>query len=121
MEKREYTCIVCPKSCKGTLSIADDGGMITEGFDCKNGKQYAQDEYTAPKRMLTTTVAIENAVFNLLPVVGSGEIRRSQIPECLDYLYQISVQAPVKAGEILVKDICGSGVDILAARSLSTK
>ena len=60
MEKRNYTCIVCPKSCKGELTIKDDGTFETAGFDCNNGKKYAVNEYTDPKRMLTTTVAIED-------------------------------------------------------------
>ena len=38
--------------------------------------------------------------------------------ECLDYLYGIEVQAPVKAGEVLAEDICGTGVNILASRSM---
>lgn len=121
MEKRNYTCIVCPKSCKGELVIKDDGMLEAVGFDCKNGQKYAVNEYTDPKRMLTTTVAVKDGIFNLLPVVSSDEISKTKLRDCIHSLYAICVQAPVKAGAVIAADIMGTGVDIIAARDISAK
>ena len=118
MEERQYTCIVCPKSCVGTLTIHDDGRMETRGFGCRNGEDYAMNEYKDPKRVLTTTVMMERGQYRLLPVVSSDEISRDRFAECLDILYSVKVEAPVAEGEIILRDILGTGVDILAARSM---
>lgn len=118
MEKREYTCIVCPKSCRGTLTVTDNEDYETIGYECKNGEKYAVNEYTDPKRMLTTTVHLNGGAMALLPVVGSGEISKGVFQECLNVLYRIDVEAPVTAGEVVVRNILDTGVDILAARSI---
>lgn len=117
METREYTCIVCPKSCHGTLTV-DGDTFKTENFGCKNGERYAINEYTDPKRVLTTTVTLNDGLFHLLPVVSDGEISRKVFKDCLDALYDISVDAPVSAGDVIVKNILDTGVDIVAARSI---
>ncbi len=121
MEKRNYTCIVCPKSCKGELTVKNDGTFETTGFDCNNGKKYAVNEYTDPKRMLTTTVKIENGFFNLLPVVSSEEVSKKRLRDCIHTLYSITVKAPVRAGDVVVSNILDTGVDIIAARDIKAK
>ncbi len=118
MIEKTYTCIVCPRSCVGTLKIDDDGNIKTEGFFCKNGEEYAINEYKDPRRVLTTTVSISQAPYSLLPVVSSGEISRSIFNDCLKDLYQISVTAPVREGDIIVENIRETGVDIIAARTM---
>lgn len=118
MKQKTYTCIVCPKSCSGTLIIQENGSLCTEGFGCKNGERYAENEYRNPKRMLTTTVRITHAPYALLPVTSSQEISRTVFNDCLQYLYRIQVDAPIKEGEVIVSNILGTGVDIIAARSL---
>lgn len=118
MEQKEYTCIVCPQSCQGTLTALDDGSFRTEGFTCPNGEKYAINEYQDPKRVLTTTVIIDNAPFRLLPVVSTDEISRTIFGDCLRILYQVRAQAPVKAGDVILKDIMGTGTDIVAARTM---
>ena len=121
MDKIKYTCIVCPRSCKGELIIKDNGEFETQGFICKRGVEYAYNEYTNPKRMLTTTVKIKNGTFSNLPVVSSEEIEKVRLFECLDYLYSIHVNAPIKEGDIVVENILGTGVNILAAREMKIK
>ena len=121
MEKRNYTCIVCPKSCKGELTVKNDGTFETTGFDCNNGKKYAVNEYTDPKRMLPTPVKIENGIFNLLPVVSSEEVSKKRLRDCIHTLYSITVKAPVRAGDVVVSNILDTGVDIIAARDIKAK
>lgn len=121
MEKRSYTCIVCPRSCKGELIIKDNNQYESQGYLCKRGFEYALNEYTNPKRMLTTTVKINNGTFANLPVVGSQEVEKAKLFDCLNYLYSIQVDAPIKEGDVVVENILGTGVDILAARNMKTK
>ncbi len=120
MEKASYTCIVCPLSCKGTLTL-DQDGYATEGYLCKKGTEYAINEYTNPKRMLTTTVKINHGMYPNLPVVSNKEIEKSMMFTCLELLHHLQVEAPVKAGDIIAKDICGTGVDIIAGRNMKRK
>jgi CxxC motif-containing protein len=117
MEPKEYICIVCPKSCRGILRI-QNSCFETEGFGCKNGEEYAISEYQDPKRILTTTVRLHHGLFRLLPVVSRAEISRKVFKSCLQELYTIEVEAPIKAGDVIAKNILNTGIDIIAARSI---
>lgn len=120
MEKKAYTCIVCPRSCRGVL-ILDKGEMKCSGYKCKRGEKYAKNEFTAPKRMLTTTVNVKNANIKRLPVVSNKEIYKNKLFGCLEYLYSLTFQAPVKAGDVLVQNILDTQADIIAAIDLVAK
>jgi CxxC motif-containing protein len=117
MEQKEYTCIVCPKSCRGILRI-QNGYFETEGFSCKNGEEYAISEYQDPKRVLTTTVWLRHGLFRLLPVVSRAGISRKVFKSCLEELYTIEVEAPIEVGDVVVKNILNTGIDVIAARSI---
>lgn len=116
----EYTCIVCPVSCRITVE-EKDGDLVITGNQCKRGERHARNEHLSPKRMLTTTVAVEGGVLPRLPVISSEEIPRERLGECLKELYKIKIKAPVTCGEIIVENILETGVDIKASRTLLEK
>lgn len=117
---REFVCIVCPSSCR--LTVSDEGGEITvRGNGCKRGVEHGISEFTNPMRMLTSTVAIEGGTLPRLPVAATGEVPKSRLRECLAAVYAVCACAPVRAGDVIIKNICGTGVDVVAARSMSKK
>ena len=120
MENSTYTCIVCPVSC--TIEVSrDKDGYKTSGNQCRRGERYAIAEHTEPVRMVTTTVVIKNAALPRLPVISEREIPKAKMKECLQVLYGIEAEAPVVCGDVVLENICGTGVNILAARTLGKK
>ena len=113
----EYTCIVCPRSCHICIEKVEDGWSI-EGNQCKRGQTYAINEMTDPMRMLTTTVRIIGAGLNRIPVITNGEIPKVSIQKALKELYDLTITAPVRCDEVVLEDLVGTGVSVLAARSL---
>lgn len=117
MNKKEFVCIACPNSCK--LSVWEEGGEIfVDGATCKRGEEHGRNEYTNPKRMLTTTVAVSGGSHPRLAVISSGEVPKNKMSQCLEELYSIKLKAPVAKGDVVAHDICGTGVDIVASRSM---
>ena len=113
----EYTCIVCPRSCHIRIEKVEDGWSM-EGNQCKRGETYAINEMTEPMRMLTTTVRIIGAVLNRMPVISNGEIPKASIQKALKELYDLTIIAPVTCDQVVWEDLAGTGVSVLAARSL---
>lgn len=114
---KEYICIVCPSSCR--LSVTGEGGEISvTGNTCKRGLEHGISEFTNPQRMLTSTVAISGGSLPRLPVISTGELPKAKLREALDTVYAAKIKAPVKCGEVLIGNICGTGVDIVASRSM---
>jgi CxxC motif-containing protein len=70
--------------------------------------------------MLTATVVVESGILPRLPVISDGEIPKDKIAECLDVVYKTSVKAPVLCGDVVIKNICGTGTNILASRSMAS-
>ncbi|ONI40928.1 molybdopterin oxidoreductase [Candidatus Epulonipiscium fishelsonii] len=115
--EKEYICIICPVSCD--LTLTDDGNNLSvSGNTCKRGESYAKNEYTKPVRMITTTVAIEGSVYPLIPVISTDMVPKEKLKKCIELLYNLKLQAPVKEGDVIVKDILDTGVDIIAAKTV---
>ena len=115
---KEIICIGCPLGCPLTVTV--DTGKVTNvtGATCRTGKEYAEAECLDPTRTVTTTVSIKNAMYPLLSVRTSKPIPKEKIGECVQYLRRIQVEAPVTAGEVIVKDILQTGADLIATKSL---
>lgn len=119
MQKRELNCIICPKGCAITVTL--DGGDIVqiEGFSCRRGEDYARREITAPTRMVTGTVRVTGGCAPVVSVKTRCAIPKDRILDTARLLRQLSVQAPVAAGDILAEDAAGTGVDIIATKSVA--
>ena len=117
--KKEIVCIICPSSCRLTAEDTP-GGVTVTGNGCKRGTDHAIQEYTAPLRMLTTTVSVSGTAVRRLPVISADEIPKEILPACLAELYALQLQAPVACGDVVAHNICGTGIDILASRTIET-
>ena len=115
---KNMICIVCPKGCHLSVDDSDKSNLRVSGNACPRGKEYAIEELTAPKRMVTSTVVISGALHDRLPVKTAAPIPKGLIFEAVRALDGVRVSAPVKVGDVIVENVCGTGVDIIAARSM---
>ena len=119
VKAKEYTCIGCPIGCP--LQLVHKGSKITEisGNECDRGAKYAKQEFTDPRRELSTTVAIVGAHWKRLPVKVTGPVKKGRILEATRQIHTIQVKAPVKLGQVLIEDFLGNkGIDVVACRSM---
>lgn len=119
---REMPCIVCPMSCQIRVETGGNGEIISvTGNTCARGEQYARNELTNPVRMLTSTVRLENGPYRRLPVILSAQIPRERMMDAMQEINRITVCAPVKRGDVVLDNVCGLGVNVLASRSMEQK
>ena len=112
MLEREIVCIVCPNGCRIRCHETQDGVQCT-GQACKRGEAYANVELTHPMRTLTTSV---RTVFPDSPVVSvrtEGEIEKDKLREVSQALAHVRINTRLHAGEVVAKNICGTGVNII--------
>lgn len=117
---RDMVCIVCPMGCHMTLEKDDQetSGIKVLHNQCPRGKVYAIEEMTAPTRMLTSTVIIENGFLKRLPVKTSAPIPKGELMNAMGELDKVLVKAPVHVGDVLIENLLGTGVSIVASRSM---
>lgn len=116
--KRRLSCIVCPLSCTIEVVKEDDEIKSITGHTCQRGKTYAEEEVTAPKRMLTTTVRVINGELPLLPVISKTALPKERIVACARCLSFVEVKAPISEGDVVYPNIMNLGVDIVATRDM---
>lgn len=119
MAEVSIICIGCPKGCKITLTHDDQNQILSvSGYGCKNGEEYAKNEFTAPVRIFTSTVKVCGGELPLVPVKTKNPVPKNMLMECARESCRIEVQAPVKIGDVVKSNLCGTGVDLVAARNI---
>ena len=117
MEKRELICIGCPMGCPLTVEMNGTEVVSVTGNTCPRGDAYARKEATNPTRIVTSTVKVEGGKVDMVSVKTKEDIPKGKIFECVKALKGITVKAPVHIGDVILKDVAGTGVDIIATKN----
>ena len=112
---KELICITCPRGCH--LSV-DDNLNVT-GNMCPRGAMYAKAELTHPTRMVTSSVNVISKIESRLPVKTKEPIPKELIFKVMEEIMKVSVKAPIRIGDVVIKDVLGTGVDIVATKNIS--
>ena len=121
--KKELTCIICPMGCRleAECETAEYGALqirSVTGHTCPRGEKYARSELTHPQRTVTGSVALQGGRCRRLPVITSAPVPKERIFDVMKEIRAVSVCAPVKIHDIIIENVCGLGVEIVASRSL---
>jgi len=108
-------CTVCNKDC--LLLVSDD--LSVTGNLCPEGAVYAMQEIKNPVRTVTSTVKILGALHVRCPVKSLCPIDKSLMFDAIKRLDRVELIAPVESGEVVISDICGTGVAFVTTRSMS--
>ena len=116
---KQFTCIGCPIGCP--LQLVHEGSKITEisGNECDRGAKYAKQEFIDPRRELSTTMEITGARWRRIPVKVTGPVEKGRVLEAARRIHAVHATAPVKIGQVLIKDFLGEkGIDVVACRTM---
>lgn len=91
------------------------------GNRCRKGETFGRQEAIAPQRMLASTVKVLNGFHPLLPVYTKGSIPKRMIVEVLEMIRAVEVTAPIKAEDVIIANVIGTGVDVIASRDMPAK
>ncbi len=121
MEKRNLTCIICPMGCLMEIGLEGNTVVSVSGNSCDRGSEYARKELTNPTRTVTTTAAVSGGVLPLVPVKTAAEIPRGLVMHAMEILRRRTVPAPVARGDVIIHDILGTGVNVIACADVAAK
>ena len=117
MKTVNLTCIGCPMGCPLTVTI--EGDVITvSGNTCALGDKYAKKEVTNPTRVVTSSVGIDGADIARVSVKTESDIPKDKIFDCVKALKDVEVPAPVKIGDVIVENVAGTGVNVIATKNV---
>lgn len=113
---KELICIVCPKGCH--LRVDEDRGYAVTGNGCPRGAEYGKIELKNPTRVVTSTVRVHGAAHPRCPVKTDRPIPKGLIFQAMAALEAVDLTAPVPAGQVVVKNVCGTGANFVATREM---
>lgn len=117
-ETRELTCINCPLGCQLTVTVADGEVTSVTGNTCKRGGVYGKKEVTNPTRIVTTTVPVTgSATEHMVSVKTASDVPKGKMFEVVAALAGVTAKAPVAIGDVILHDVAGTGVDVIATKS----
>lgn len=113
-----YTCICCPLGCQVEVTFAHDGSVSeVAGHTCKRGADYAASEATCPMRMVTAVIPVAGCL-EPVSVKTQNPVPKARMHEVLDALRACSLEAPLRAGQVIVEDAGGTGVAVVATKDV---
>ena len=120
-KEQQLTCIVCPQGC--TIQAIFEGNELVEvkGNRCPRGKVYTEEEIFHPTRTLTTTVQLHNGVYPVVPAKSAQPIPKDKLFIAMKEVRHLVVEAPVECGSVLIADLAGTGVALVATRQIGKR
>ena len=111
---RKLTCIICPRGCSLTI---DENNNVTGNF-CPRGEKYALSEITNPVRTLTSSILINNRKDTFVSVKSDKPIPKARVLELANFLKTLSIKAPCKIGDIVIKNPLNIDCDIIVTKNI---
>lgn len=117
---REMVCILCPNSCNLIVTRDDKSpnGLKVENALCPKGKEYAYSEIFEPKRTIASSILVEEGELPLVSVKTDKPIPKDRIFEVMKEIRRAKVKAPIKMGDVLIKNVAGTEANVVATKSV---
>ena len=118
METRNLTCIGCPLGCSLSVQIENEQVVSVSGNTCPRGDSYARKEVTNPTRIVTSTVRVAGANGGMVSCKTQEDIPKNMIFDVVNALKDVEVNPPVRIGDVLVENVAGTGVNVVATKNV---
>lgn len=124
IETLQFSCTTCPSECLLTVEVERDANdAVVEvhsvtGNSCPRGDKFAHQELTCPMRVLTTTVAVSGGDEALLPVRTAEAIPLALHAQAMNLIRGLVVNAPIRMGDVVLKDLLGTNIDLVASMNI---
>lgn len=118
MKTVNLICIGCPLGCPLTVEMEGNEVKSVAGNTCPRGEAYAKKELTNPTRIVTSTVRVAGGKLAMVSVKTESDIPKGKIFDCVKALKDIEVIAPVKIGDVIVENVAGTGVNVIATKNV---
>ena len=118
MADMDITCINCPLGCRMRVALKEGAVVSVAGNACPRGAAYARQECADPRRVLTAVIPVSGSR-TPLSVKTRTPVPKAKIADCMAALSLVRLSTPIEAGTVVLADVCGTGCDFVATRSLS--
>lgn len=106
--------------CQLTVTIDGENVSVT-GNTCPRGEEYGRNEVVNPVRTVTSSIRVDGGNLRLVSVKTKGDIPKGKIFDVMEEIRSVRAQAPVRTGEVLISDVAGTGIDVVATKTVEKR
>ena len=99
--------------CRLGVTLENGAMRSVDGAGCGRGAVYARQECVCPTRMVTSRVRVSGRR-EPLSVKTARPVPKEKIFACLEEIHAAEAELPVRIGDVIVPNVCGTGVDVVA-------
>ncbi len=118
--KLRMICIVCPLGCELEMETGREPKQIVniKGSRCFKGIEYAAREVADPRRVLMAVVKVRDGHLPVVSVKTDEPIPKRMLLDAVKAISRIEMEAPVKAGDIVIGNLMGTGARVVATNNM---
>ena len=106
--------------CRISVTMNGDDIISVTGNTCKRGYVYACNEVRSPVRTVTTTIKVTGGAADRVSCKTREPVPKDKIFEVMEAVNKASCKAPVAIGDVLIEDVAGTGVAIVATKAVGS-
>ncbi len=118
-QSKELICIGCPMGCMLTAELENGEVIKVTGNTCPKGDAYARKELTSPTRIVTSIAKVEGGELPVVSVKTAQDIPKGKIKDCIAEIKKAALKAPIRIGDVAVKNVADTGVDVIATKNVA--
>ena len=122
MTEKKLICVICPNGCE-LRAVIDEGPQLVvkeiTGELCEKGPVWAEQELLNPMRTIASSIIVDGGDYPLVSVRTDSAIPLKSISNVMKTIKSIKVKAPVRIGDVLIKEPSGTSCNIIATRHIN--
>jgi CxxC motif-containing protein len=122
MTERELICVICPNGCDLKAVIEEEPRMAVKeitGELCEKGPVWAEQELLNPVRTIASSIVVDGGDYPLVSVRTDTAIPLKSISSVMKTIKSVRAKAPVRIGDILIREPAGTSCNIIATRHVN--
>ncbi len=119
MSVRELICVVCPNGCRLAVEVEEGPEpkvLSVSGQTCPKGETWARQEVEAPLRTIASSIRVTGGTMRLASVRTDRAIALSKIFRVMKEIRAVTLEAPVRIGDVILDGPAGTDCRIIATR-----
>lgn len=119
MSVRELICVVCPNGCQLTVEVEEGPEpkvLSVSGQTCPRGDTWARQEVETPLRTIASSVLVRGGTMPMASVRTDAAIPLSKIFQVMEEIRTMTLEAPVRIGDVVLDGPGGTDCRIIATR-----
>ena len=119
--RKFLTCILCPNGC--ALEAEQEGKLLVSlsGNLCPKGREYAQQELTAPLRSIASSVKLQGGELRLCSVRLTKPVPKDRLMDVMAEIKKQTLTAPTRIGQVVIANVLGLDSDVIVTKEIKAE